>query len=473
MSTVAVERALSLDQSDVGVALLGIVEDQWFDRKSARIDARDLGDALIGFANGEGGTIVIGLWDGEVEGIANAGPKKLASWQQAALDFTTPAVPARARVVDCVNRDSQSDQVLVVQVETSDFVHANRKDEVFLRVGDENRRLTFTQRQELTFDKGQASYEATALEGAELDDLNVEVLGQYAEAVNHPDPHRLLTARGLLDRHGHVTVAAMLLFGQSPQRFLPETTVRILRYRGDERGSGSRQQLISDHRVEGCIPLQLREARLQIAEALPTRRALDAATGRFEQIPLIPEDAWLEGLVNAVIHRSYSITGDHIRIEIFDDRIEIESPGRFPGIADPGRPLEITRFARNPRIARVCSDLRFGQELGEGIRRIFDEMRLAGLSDPSYMQTSGSTSLKLSSIAVDRELEDRLARGARDVLRFIREAGRASTGDVAEATARSRPSALKQLRSLESEGLIEWIGNSSKDPRAYWKLRVE
>lgn len=119
----------------------------------------------------------------------------------------------------------------------------------------------------------------------------------------------------------------------------------------------------------------------------------------------MPEPAWLEGLVNAVVHRSYSVMGDHTRVDIFDDRIEIESPGRFPGLADPSTPLAISRFARNPRIARVCADLRFGQELGEGIRRMFEEMRLAGLTAPVYSQTSGSARLMLSCEAVDKELE--------------------------------------------------------------------
>lgn len=90
------------------------------------------------------------------------------------------------------------------------------------------------------------------------------------------------------------------------------------------------------------------------------------------------------------------MAGDHIRVEIFPDRIEIESPGRFPGLPSPARPSQITRFARNPRIARVCADLRIAQELGEGIKRIFDEMRFAGLTEPIYKQTRASVRLILS-----------------------------------------------------------------------------
>lgn len=160
--------------------------------------------------------------------------------------------------------------------------------------------------------------------------------------------------------------------------------------------------------------------------------------------------AWLEGLVNAAIHRSYSVSGDHIRVEIFDDRVEVESPGRFPGIADTRDPLEVTRFARNARIARTCADLRFGQELGEDTRRMSEEMRLAGLADPQYVQTAGSVRVTLLSAPVDRALEARLPRGSREVLRVIREARRAtSTGDIIDATGRSRPSVRAQLSALE------------------------
>jgi ATP-dependent DNA helicase RecG len=471
MSTVAAEQALALPVPERGTALLALSEDQWFDRKSNRTSAQDLANVLIGFANAEGGLVVIGLWGGKVEGV-NGVPKRVAGWQQAALDFTAPGVPCRPRLVDCISASGERDHLLAIEVETSEKVHANRRDEVFLRVGDENRRLTFAQRQELLYDKGQATYESAVVAGARREDLHEDLLRSYADAVNHPDPDRLLTARGLVTREGQVTIAAVLLFAIEPQTWLPEAYVRVLRYRGTERGTGARQQLLDDVRIEGPIPIQLTEAREAVFDRLPARRAL-AASGRFEQVGLVPQDAWLEAVVNAVIHRSYSISGDHVRVEIFDDRVEVESPGRFPGIADTNNPLQITRFARNPRIARVCADLHFGQELGEGIRRMFEEMRLAGLADPVYHQTSGSVRLMLTFAPVDRELEERLPAGARDLVRIVREAGPASTGELVEASGRSRPVVLRQLRALEEAGVLTWTGHSKHDPRAHWSLRVE
>jgi|SRR6187549_508586 len=468
MATLAVENALSAPPVEVGPKLVSLPEDQWFERKSSRIAPRDLAKALIGFANADGGTLVVGLNDGAVEGTEGNAEKRNAQLQ-ANVDFCAPPVPAKHRLIACVDSDGEPNELIVFQVEPSEAVHANQKDEVFLRVGDENRRLSFVQRQELLFDKGQASYEARP-SGASFDLVDRSLLGDYARWAGASDPMRLLHARGLAN-DGELTIAGCLLFAESPQAFLPEAFIRVLRYRGRERGSGARQQLVDDIRLEGPLPRQLRQAREQVERLQPTRRALGEG-GTFEDIPLVPDDAWLEGIVNAAVHRSYSMAGDHIRVEIFDDRIEISSPGRFPGLVDLDDPLQTMRFARNPRIARVCADLSLGQELGEGIRRMFEEMRHAGLTDPVYRQTSGSVELQLLAEPVDRRLEARLPPHSRAIVRTLRSAGRMSTGEVTEALGISRPVVQKELNALKEAGIVEWVGKSPKDPRAYWQMRT-
>lgn len=469
MGTVAAEKALNGPIEEVGQDLLAIREGQWFERKSNRIAPRDLANALIGFANADGGLLVVGLHDGIVEG-ASTTPGRLESQMQANIDYCVPPVRARHWQVECIDSNGDSDDLLVFEIASSDAVHANQKDEVFLRVGDENRRLSFTQRQELLYDKGQASFESRELDETSLGSLDRDLLEKYANAVNAQDPLRLLQARGLAT-NAHLTIAGCLLFAESPQTFFPEAFVRVLRYRGEVRGSGARQQLVEDVRVEGPIPRQLMDAREHVARLQPKRRAL-RSSGRFEDVSLVPDDAWLEGLVNAVVHRSYSAAGDHIRVEIFDDRIEISSPGRFPGLVDLSDPLKATRFARNPRIARVCADLNFGQELGEGIRRIFEEMRHAGLIDPVYRQTAGSVELKLLAEPVDRRIEAELPEGTRAITAALRSAGRLSTGEIKEILGVSRPVAQRELAVLREAGIVEWVGKSRKDPRAYWQLRT-
>lgn len=389
--------------------------------------------------------------------------------RQAAVDFTVPPVPLSVERLEVAIDNAQA-MILVLEVRASDRLHATVRDEVYLRIGDETRRLTFDQRRELEFDKGQSNFEITHARVLHRTDLDDDLLADLALRLGSSDPDRLLAARGLgATAPGGVTMGAVLLFAAFPQAELPEAHVRVLRYRGVHRGTGRRQQIVEDVRVEGPLSLQIERTRDLVRALVPKRRALDRS-GRFSDVPAIPTDAWMEGLVNAVTHRSYSMMGDHIRVEIFDDRIEITSPGRFPGVVDVRDPERISRFARNPRIARVLADLHFGQELGEGVRRMFEEMRLAGLAEPEYSQTSGSVTLLLPAEPVDRDLERRLSPRARTLVRALRDAGRLSTGELVRLARRSRPAVLRDLDELRQAGVIEWHGRSKKDPRAYWSL---
>jgi ATP-dependent DNA helicase RecG len=110
-----------------------------------------------------------------------------------------------------------------------------------------------------------------------------------------------------------------------------------------------------------------------------------------------------------------------------------------PGLVGPADPLSVTRFARNPHIARACAELGLGRESGEGIRRMFDEMRLAGLAEPVYQQTAGSVRLMLSTAPMEHAIEERMSEGARAIARLLRDESHLGTGEITEAMARSRP----------------------------------
>lgn len=189
----------------------------------------------------------------------------------------------------------------------------------------------------------------------------------------------------------------------------------------------------------------------------PKRRVL-GTEGRFVVQGLIPEQAWLEAMVNAVVHRSYSLGGDHIRVEIFDDLIEVTSPGAFPGLSNPANLPEVTRFARNPRIARACADLQYGQELGEGIRRMFEEMRSRGLADPLYRTSQANVRLVLTSLVADGTALGQFRTEYLQIMDVIRQGRRLSTGEVAEAIGVTRPTAHGRLKRLQELGFVEWLG---------------
>ncbi len=465
MYAAEVDLALTGSSDESALELCHLPEGQWFERKSGRISARDLAVPLVAFANAEGGSVVVGIHSGTIEGVT---AQRLNELQQAAQDFTEPVVRTSAREL----RTTTGMTLLVIRVEPGERVHQTKSGDCYLRVGDESRRLGFAQRQELEYDRGTAPYDGTPVD-VRRDELDPDQVEAYQHAIGSSSAASMLRARGMLTRAGDVTVAAYLLFADHPQDIFPNAHVRVLRYQGIERGTGSSFTLDDDAdiRCEGSIPEQIHRAAQVIESFIPKRRAL-SPSGRFEAVPAIPRDAWLEGLVNAVIHRSYSLAGDHVRVEIFPNRIEIQSPGRFPGLVDPTRPLDIARYARNPRLARVCSDLGIAQELGEGIRRIFSEMRSRGLTDPLYNQTAASVQLTLFfSDALPPEVRRSLPNGALRVLDVLRRARRPlGTGQIVELLGATRPTALRHLHRLEEDGLVKWEGQSPKDPRASWRL---
>jgi ATP-dependent DNA helicase RecG len=468
MYAAEVDQALAGKDGDIVGALARLPEGQWFERKSGRVAPKDLAITETAMANAEGGCIVVGIHDGVFDPPTEA---RVNDLRQAAFDFTRPTVRARVQQVQAAGRWA-NESLLIIRVDPGEQVHELSNGDCYLRVGDESKRLNFAQRQELEFDRGGSPYDGTQV-SAILADVATGHAEEYRQLVGSSSIEDMLAARSLLGVNGTLTVAAYLLFADHPQRIFPHAHVRILRYHDIERGSGRGQTLddASDIRCEGSIPEQIERARQAIASLVPKRRAL-GDQGRFGSHPIIPEDAWLEGLVNAVVHRSYSIAGDHIRVEIFPNRIEITSPGRFSGLADPSRPLEIRRYARNPRIARVCADLGIAQELGEGIRRIFDEMRGRGLVDPIYTQSQASVRLVLSaSDAIPEGIREELPRRALQLLDVIRPIGRAlGTGQIEELSGLTRPTVLRHLNALRDAGLVRWEGTSPKDPRAVWHI---
>lgn len=460
-----VDRVLALPDDEAAEQLVRLRESQWFERKSGRVSARDLAIPLVAMANAEGGYLVVGIHDGTVEGI-QAG--RLNALRQTAHDFTTPVV----RCSSTERTTSDGRVLLVLRVDPGERVHETTKGDVYLRVGDESRKLGYAQRRELEYDRGSAPFDGTGVD-ADPVDLDSTQVADYQLSIGAATPEGMLTARDLLTRDRRLTVAGWLLFAERPQSLFPSAVVRVLRYADTDRGTGAGMSLYEggDVRCEGSIPEQIAKAAQVIEGWVPKVQAL-APSGRFEPRPIIPRDVWLEGLVNAALHRSYSMAGDHVRIEIFPNRIEIENPGRFPGLADPSKPLSISRYARNPRIVRVCSDLGIARELGEGIKRIFGEMRTLGLTDPIYSQGSGSVRLVLSSAdALPEDVRSSLTKVARKILDTLRLEGRPmSTGQIAELVGVTRPTASRHLQTLRKHGLVGWDGQGPKDPRASWTL---
>ena len=463
--------------------LLKKPENQYFDRKSGRIKPADLADSLVGFANADGGRIAIGIHSGKIEGI-DSDPKHLNSLLQAAIDFTSPYVAHQTYYTDCVNQRGEADRVLILDIEASEKVHRNVRSECFLRVGDENRRLTPEAERELGFDKGEAKFDKTVTEDMTRSDLDMDAIRDYAALIGAKDFETLLRSRGLyLDgaRSKGVTQAGWLLFGKIPPIW---SYIRYLRYDGVTAETGVRSNLIKDERMEGTLPTLIEQAKDLLTEELMVIRL--QSNGRFARAPALPEFAWLEAIVNAVTHRSYSLSGDGIRVTQFSDRLEVHSPGRLPGLVR----LENIRngnerFARNPHIARVLAEMTsYVRELNEGVQRMFKEMTEFGLQEPVYFIGNASVRVTLYKLLdqtrtdYEREISVRTAllrkllgvERTSLLLVTLQSRRRITTGEIVTLMQVTPVTARKYLLLLQEAGFVQEHAKSKFDPTAYWSV---
>ena len=475
MKPVSLDNILSQPVAKRANYLLNICqENQWFDRKGIRIDMNSITRPIIAFANAEGGVIALGVSNGKAEGIRQR-PEIENDLPQAIRDYIRPPINVSIDTIDIIASDEKPDKIIILTIAPSDTVHEDNKGKCFLRIGDESRELSHSERIELEYNKGVRKYDGELIKGSNTKDLDKNLVEEYAKNVGSKskDPINVLKARFLIGIRNQQTNACHLLFSKHPQDIFPQSSVRITRFLSDERGTGAHLNIDADndYRFDGNIPTLLRKSIKTVEKIIYKKKSL-GSNGEFMFQDIIPRDVWLEGIVNAFIHRSYSLSGDYIHIELYPTRVEIISPGVFPGFAKTTDLLKISRFARNPRIARVCTELHFGQELGEGIKRMVTEMRKIGYIDPIYTQSSGNVQLRLEAILrLSDSLSNELPSRSEDVLNIIRlNPNGIGTGDIMSALNMTRPTASLRLQRLEEKGLIIRRGKSATDPRAVWLI---
>ncbi|MEE9186206.1 MAG: ATP-binding protein, partial [Candidatus Binatia bacterium] len=178
--------------------------------------------------------------------------------------------------------------------------------------------------------------------------------------------------------------AALLLFAKDPAQWHPRCGIDFVKYEGTDRQHGSFLNVIKRIRFEAPLWHLIDEAVGRIKEHIRERMVLHDLF--FRERLEYPTFAWQEALVNAVAHRDYTLTGASVEIWMFDDRIEVRSPGLLPSpvTLDQLRHQKRIHFSRNPLLVRVLADLGFLREMGEGVPRMFDEMEHHGLRPPEF-----------------------------------------------------------------------------------------
>ncbi|MFQ5814140.1 MAG: ATP-binding protein [Anaerolineae bacterium] len=228
--------------------------------------------------------------------------------------------------------------------------------------------------------------------------------------------------------------------------------------------------IVKDRTIEQPLPWLLDETFALVGTLIRDFSHLGPG-GKFVVTPEYPEFVWQEGITNAVTHRAYNITGRPVEVLMFDDRLEIISPGPFPGTVT-AETIRHDHFSRNPRIARVLAEMRYipalsvaeVKDIGEGVNRMYHEMAAAGLPPPEWIEEPAAVRLILRNgieqrrLATPEEVRARMIVELNDrqrrTIEYLQERGRITNREYRELCSVSDFTARADLNDLLKRGLV-------------------
>ncbi|MCG8502307.1 MAG: putative DNA binding domain-containing protein [Firmicutes bacterium] len=456
-------------------------ENQTFDRKSIRIEPKALATPFVAFANADGGTLAIGIKDnGKIEGIKGH-EGKINEFLLVGYDFCKPTIKVEFETLDCIDSEGKDNQVLLIKVHQSQNVHTNQADEVFYRVGDKSKKLSFEERLQLMYDKDDRFYEDSPVKTSTIDDIDMDKVKDYASLIGYSktllefltDGKKFITKT---DNRYEISGGAILLFGKNPQHYFPRARVRFIKYQGVIEKTGTRMNVIKDIIFEGTI-LEMLQKSLDFVGTQIKEFTKLGNDGKFHTKSEYPEFVWKEIIVNAVCHRDYSIKGTDIQIKMFDDRLVVESPRTLPGLVRLDNMRNI-HFSRNPKIAGFLKDHTYVKEFGEGIDRMFIEMEAMGLPAPKYEKVAFMTKVTVKNNAeryehinehINEHISEHinLTQNEKLILDSIINNPKISQNKLSEILGVSKSTVRRATDSLKEKNIIERVGSNKG---GYWKI---
>jgi len=364
--------------------------DQEFKRTTGEL--RGGMQTLCAFLNGDGGIVLFGVGpDGSIRGqeVSDKTLREIAD----ALDRFEPRPEAP---VDRV-RLKGGLEVLALRVKGgSDGTPFTYDGRPYERIESTTRRMPKARYERLLLDGAHSrrrweNQEAEYRSIRDIDRQEVFRIAESARAVGRlfePPGRNLGEALDRFDlrRDGQVLRAAVVLFGKKFPPDFPQCEIRLARFRGTDK-----DEFLDQRAVYGPAFKLLEEAGIFCQRHFPLPGKIVPEQFQRVDTPLIPTDAMREILINALIHRDYSIAGGSIGLAIFDDRVEVWSPGTLPGglnARDLSRKHSSVR--RNPTIAEVFYRAGLIEKWGRGTNRVIAQCRDHGITPPEFEEVAGS-----------------------------------------------------------------------------------
>ncbi len=346
-------------------------EDSFFELKEVRISGNkirgpaqdDLADELAAFANSRGGVLLLGIEDAtrDILGIPLAKLDAVeALVRQACEDSIKPSLAPIIERMTLPNGDGKEVPIIRVEVTQSLFVHQSPGGYLY-RVGSSKRPIPPDMLARLFQQRSQSRiirFDEMPVQEARLDDLKEDLWRRFAPEHSMEPRESLLSKLGMAAKDANEvwrpTVAGILMGCEDPQRFLPHAYVQAVRYAGTNvvPEKESFYQIDADD-IRGPLDAQIFSACEFIKKNMLVSASKKANSGRVDS-PQFDMLAVFEAVVNAVAHRDYSMYGSKVRIRMFDDRLEMYSPGMLPNTMTP-ESLPYRQAARNETLTSLLA----------------------------------------------------------------------------------------------------------------------
>ena len=377
--------------------------------KRDTLQNHDLAKELVAFSNFGGGLVLLGVEDdGRISGVTRG---NLEEWVMTTCrDKIRPAIIPFYGVV----RDMEPGKdVAIVQVSRGFDVHSlwhNNGNRYYIRIGTQSREASHEELGRLFQQRGTIRAELRSVSGATLSELDRRRLRDYFGRVREQDVpadddeagwRTLLVNTEIMTDEG-VSVGGILLFGTTPNRFLPHAGIDAAAFPGTEKDYAARERkplrgpmaplldaagaIVENGLVEQALEFVRRNA----------PGTADLEGGRRVDKAAYPHEALREGIVNALIHRDYLLTGTDVELSLYSDRLEIISPGRLPNGITPERMRAGTRAYRNQLLKEVMHDYGYLEHMGMGIpRKIIAGMQKHNNTAPELIEDQERFILRL------------------------------------------------------------------------------
>jgi ATP-dependent DNA helicase RecG len=414
---------------------------------------------IIGFCNQNGGKLIIGVDDdGTIVGVPEEKVQQALEYLEKSI-FEASCPP----ILPFVYVQTIGDKtLLIVQVSAGMNKPYYVKSEglekgTYIRLGRSTLRATADTIEELKWQSRGKSFDTMPVYHASLDDIDMDAVERFFKTKRnaHKGPlnnDMLISYHIVMEEHAHSypTVAGILLFGKQPQVFFPEAMVISSHFAGI-----SGREALATRDCTGTLVEQFNEAYAFILSRL--NRSFKIIGKRRKEVLEIPEIAIREILVNALVHRNYHINAP-TKIAIFDNRVEIFSPGTFPGPLNTQNLRMGLTYIRNIAIAKIFREMGLVEKLGSGFITLFESYEQRGLKEPEVLESDNAIKCILPRPTGTLSRAFGLADEVQRILHLFDRVTELSIGEIVRQLHMPRATVGRRLSLLVKEGLLKKIG---------------